>query len=160
MSHPVAATSEQPVPVSKWIWPGILIALPASVIVASAITAIFVVRHPEGLVAADYYKQGKAINAQLAKSARAEHLGLDVITFEKTADGIIARFPRAQITTSSIEFVFAHPVDEAKDVRTVVVAAPDGSYRIPLKEAFVERRRVVVTDVALKEWRTEALFTP
>lgn len=160
MSHPVVASSQSPVPVSKWIWPGILIALPASVIVASAITAVFVVRHPEGLVAADYYKQGKAINAQLAKNARAEALGFDVVVFEKTVGGLVARFPRARAPLAAVEFVFAHPVDESKDVRRVVPAATDGSYRITLNEAFAERRRVVITDVPLKQWRTEALVTP
>ena len=41
------------VPVSRWIWPGILIAGPASVVVACIITAFFVVQHPDGLVASD-----------------------------------------------------------------------------------------------------------
>jgi hypothetical protein len=55
------ATTPTPVPVSPWIWPGLLILGPASVVVACVITAYFVLQHPDGLVATDYYKAGQAI---------------------------------------------------------------------------------------------------
>ena len=43
-------------------WPWFLIALPASAVIGSAITAVLAVRTFDGPVAADYYKQGLAIN--------------------------------------------------------------------------------------------------
>ena len=70
------ATTPTPVPVSPWIWPGLLILGPASVVVACVITAYFVLQHPDGLVATDYYKAGKAINAQLSQLDRAKQLGI------------------------------------------------------------------------------------
>ena len=81
------------VPVSRWIWPGILIAGPASVVVACIITAFFVVQHPDGLVASDYYKQGKAINAQLAQLRRAEELGLSSMKMTATDRAVLITFP-------------------------------------------------------------------
>jgi uncharacterized protein len=156
LSEAVAA----PKPVSKWIWPGILIALPASVIVASAITALFLIGRPDGLVASDYYKQGKAINAQLVKYERARALGMDTMVFEKTAAGLVARFPNAKSPSPVVEFVFAHPIDEAKDVKRVVAVSSDGVYVIPLARAFEERRRVFATDVPNRGWRAETLLNP
>jgi uncharacterized protein len=149
-----------PPPVSKWVWPGILIALPASVIVASAITAVFIVGRPDGLVASDYYKQGKAINAQLVKYDKARALGLDTIVFERSEAGLIARFPNAKASVPLVEFVFAHPIDEVKDIRRAVAVSADGSYTIVLTEPFKERRRVFVADLPIKQWRAEALLNP
>ena len=68
------ASPAAPKPVSPWIWPGLLILGPASVVVACIITAYFVLQHPDALVASDYYKAGKAINAQLSQLDRAKQL--------------------------------------------------------------------------------------
>ena len=45
--------------VSPWIWPGLLIAGPAAVVVVCVITAYFVLQHPDGLVASDYHWAGQ-----------------------------------------------------------------------------------------------------
>jgi uncharacterized protein len=161
MSH---TSFEAPEPtqtnVNKWIWPGLLIALPASVIVASAITAVFMVGRPDGLVASDYYKQGKAINAQLAKFARAQSLGFDAMFFETQGDGVSIRFPNAMSAASPVEFVFAHPIDESKDVRLVIAPDVQGLYVFVPPTRFQERRRVIASDFPNKSWRSEALFEP
>ena len=98
------------VPVSRWIWPGILIAGPAAVIIACIITAYFVIQHPDGLVASDYYKQGKAINAQLAQVNRAEQLHLNTMKMAATDKTFSITFPDTQLT-DRIEVILAHPVD-------------------------------------------------
>ncbi len=147
-----------PKPVSKWIWPGILIALPVSVVVACIITAFFVVGHPDGLVASDYYKQGKAINALLVKQERATQLGMNPMRLERTSSGITVRFPQAQVD-SVVEFNFAHPVDGSKDRRIVIAPVRRGVYEIPLTKAFSERRRVIATDLPAKQWRSEGVLS-
>ena len=104
------------VPVSRWIWPGILIAGPASVVVACIITAFFVVRHPDGLVASDYYKEGKAINAQLAQLHRAEELGLSTLKMVATDKAVLITFPDSPLR-DRIDVVLAHPVDPDLDIQ-------------------------------------------
>ncbi len=147
------------VPVSRWIWPGILIAGPASVIVACIITAYFVVQHPDGLVASDYYKQGKAINAQLAQLHRAEQLGLSSMKMVSTDRAVLITFPDSPLR-DRIDVVLAHPVDADLDIRAIVSPSETGVYEIPVQKKLTERRRVVVTDAPVRSWRVESLLLP
>lgn len=57
-------------------WPWILMAGPATVVLAGVITTWLAVASFDGLVADDYYKQGLAINQVLARKQRAQALGL------------------------------------------------------------------------------------
>jgi uncharacterized protein len=147
------------VPVSRWIWPGILIAGPASVIVACIITAFFVVQHPDGLVASDYYKQGKAINAQLAQLRRAEELGLSTMKMTTTDQAVLITFPDSPLR-DRIDVVLAHPVDADQDIRANVSPNAGGVYEIALQKKLTERRRVIVTDAPVRSWRVESLLIP
>ena len=147
------------VPVSRWIWPGILIAGPASVVVACIITAFFVVQHPDGLVASDYYKQGKAINAQLAQLHRAEELGLSTMKMAATDKAVLITFPDSPLR-DRIEVVLAHPVDPDLDIRATVLPNTSGVYEIALQRKLTERRRVIVTDTPVRSWRVESLLIP
>ena len=147
------------VPVSRWIWPGILIAGPASVVVACIITAFFVVQHPDGLVASDYYKQGKAINAQLAQLRRAEALGLSSMKMTATDQAVLITFPNSPLR-DRIDVVLAHPVDADLDIRATVSPSAVGVYEIALQKKLTERRRVIVTDAPVRSWRVESLLVP
>ena len=147
------------VPVSRWIWPGILIAGPASVVVACIITAFFVVQHPDGLVASDYYKQGKAINAQLAQLRRAEELGLGSMRMTATDQAVLITFPDSPLR-DRIDVVLAHPVDADLDIRATVSPNAAGVYEIALQKKLTERRRVIVTNAPVRSWRVESLLVP
>ena len=147
------------VPVSRWIWPGILIAGPASVVVACIITAFFVVQHPDGLVASDYYKQGKAINAQLAQLRRAEELGLSSMKMTATDRAVLITFPDSPLR-DRIDVVLAHPVDADLDIRATVSPNAAGVYEIALQKKLTERRRVIVTNAPVRSWRVESLLVP
>lgn len=147
------------VPVSRWIWPGILIAGPASVIVACIITAFFVVGHPDGLVASDYYKQGKAINAQLAQLRRAEALGLSTMKMVATDQAVLITFPDSPLR-DRVDVVLAHPVDADLDIRASVSPNASGVYEIALQQKLTQRRRVIATDAPARSWRVESLLIP
>lgn len=150
------AVSTPPVrPVSKWIWPGLLIAGPASVIVASAITAIFVVRHPDGLVANDYYKQGRLINAKLTQLEAARDLGLAHPAIRTESKVIHIRFARPG-TREPIAWVLAHPVDPDRDLRGLAHPVAEGEYAITLPTALDGHRNLLMTDAAGVRWRVEA----
>ena len=57
-------------------WPWFLIALPATAVVGGIITAILAVRGFDGPVVADYYKQGLAINEEVARAQLARELAI------------------------------------------------------------------------------------
>ena len=57
-------------------WPWFLIALPATAVVGSLLSATLAIRTSDQVVEADYYKRGLAINDELARRDRAAALGL------------------------------------------------------------------------------------
>ncbi|HXF46738.1 MAG TPA: FixH family protein [Burkholderiaceae bacterium] len=66
-----------------WVW--FVIAIPLVAVLGGIATAIVALRTGDGVVAADYYKRGLAINEALSRRERARALGLEA---ELTADGI------------------------------------------------------------------------
>ena len=60
----------------KETWPWILMAGPATVIVAGFVTLWLAIVSYDGLVTDDYYKQGLAINQRLQRDHYASDLGL------------------------------------------------------------------------------------
>ena len=69
-SAPLAPRS----PVAPWYrhrWPWLLMAGPAIVIAAGAITTVIAFKGADALVADDYYKQGLGVNRQIARDAAA-----------------------------------------------------------------------------------------
>ena len=67
----------QIVPWYKQRWPWLLIAGPAFVIIAGAVTVWLAVVSNDGLVVDDYYKQGLAVNQRLHRDQQASTLGFD-----------------------------------------------------------------------------------
>ena len=68
-----------PPPVTPWyrqLWPWLLMSMPATAIVAGAITLWLALSTNNSLVVDDYYREGKAINLTLARDKQAEQLGL------------------------------------------------------------------------------------
>jgi hypothetical protein len=57
-------------------WPWLLMLPPLAAVIGAIVTIILAVRSNDGMVAADYYKRGLAINAELSRSRRAAELGL------------------------------------------------------------------------------------
>ena len=66
-------------------WPWLLMAGPAAVLVAGAITTWIAFSTSDGLVADDYYRQGLAINRSLARAEAARNLGV-VVQIELAGD--------------------------------------------------------------------------
>lgn len=57
-------------------WPWLVMTPPIVAIIGCAITIVLALRSADGVVAADYYKRGLGINAQLARTESAVRLGL------------------------------------------------------------------------------------
>ena len=70
----VAAADETPWYRQRWPW--LVMLPPAAAVVGCIITITLAIRSADGVVAADYYKRGLAINEQLARSQFAEQINL------------------------------------------------------------------------------------
>jgi len=64
------------VPWYRQRWPWLLMVPPLAAVIGGVITIVLAVRSNDGMVAADYYKRGLAINSELSRSQRATELGL------------------------------------------------------------------------------------
>lgn len=98
----------------RQIWPWILIALPASAVIASLTTVWIAVHNRDSLVVDDYYKQGLAINRVLDRDYRAATLGLAAQGGITAANGEVtlvlsAQHADARTLPPVLRLVFYHP---------------------------------------------------
>lgn len=118
----------------KQFWPWFLIALPASVVVASLLTVTVFSLNSVSLVAEDYYKKGKAINVDLSKLRVAAQKGVSA-SLSTTPDalrialnkGELERFPTLRVHVQ-------HRTLERKDINAMVNPNQAGIYHIDLDE--------------------------
>jgi hypothetical protein len=61
----------------KQFWPWFLIALPLTAVIGSMITINIAFTDADGLVKDDYYKEGLAMNRDIARKQNAENLGIE-----------------------------------------------------------------------------------
>lgn len=97
------------VPWYRQRWPWLVMTPPIVAIIGCSITIVLAVRSADGVVAADYYKRGLGINAQLARTEAAARRGLraaidvdgaaggDRVRLRLTADQSIATEPELTI---------------------------------------------------------------
>ena len=133
MSQP--ETAEVPANVAEtkpWYrqrWPWFLIALPATAVVGSIITAVLAVRTFDGTVSADYYKQGLAINEEVERAQLARVLGLEArIVMAGVGEGDRVRIEvhssRALPPDTKVLLQLIHPGRPAED-RTAMLERID-----------------------------------
>jgi len=158
-------------------WPWFLIALPATAVIAGIVTAVLAVRGWDGPVTADYYKQGLAINEEVARAELARALGLqarltldgfgddDRVRVELTAErGVMPPEPALRLR-------LVHPGRPAEDrvaVLSRTEAAPDGRHAVftgvfqPGEGARTADAGAVHWQVVLesREWRIDDALAP
>ena len=109
-----------------WAW--LVFFLPFSAVVAGTATYFIANHEADDLVIGEYYKEGKAINLQVAKVRLAKKLGmrfdLSLIDNELliTPTGIEKTFPL-------INANFYHPTQEEKDFYLVLTPDGQGNFR-------------------------------
>jgi hypothetical protein len=161
-------------------WPWILMAGPAVVIVAGAVTIWLAVSSSDGLVADDYYKRGLAINQELRRDQAALNLGVTAgievrggvlrvrlswgqSNFSDQLDGT-ARLPDGKVTlipSSAPEALFAqlvHATRAGHDQRLRLQRVAPGIYETGLPALPAGRWRIVLEDPR-GEWRLTPTLT-
>lgn len=122
-------------------WPWILMAGPATVVVAGLFTAWLAVRSDDGLVADDYYKQGLAINKVLSRGEAAARRGIKAELH--LADGQV-RVLLSGAGNGPLTLQLAHPTRIGMDQSLNLIMVEPGVYEGRLKPTQPARWHVVL----------------
>jgi len=134
-------------------WPWILMAGPATVVVAGLVTAWLAVRSDDGLVIDDYYKQGLAINQTLSRSDAAERLGMQAEIH--LVDGRV-RVLLGAAARGALTLRLVHPTRAGMDQSVTLAATGPGVYAGQLQPLLPGRWHVLLE---ARDWRLAGDWT-
>jgi len=139
-------------PATAWYrepWPWVLLGLPLTAVLAGVATLLIAIRHDDGLVAEDYYKQGLTINQRLEREQRAASLGLQArVSFgERRA---VVQLTGAAPAGLRLRFVHPTRVDLDRELPAARVGA--GVYETALPDMAAVRWQVQIEDFE-RTWR-------
>jgi hypothetical protein len=141
-------------PLRPWYrepWPWILMAGPAAVIIAGAVTLWLAVTTSDGLVADDYYKRGLAINQELKRDQVALDRGIAAVV-ERRAGVLQVRLESRSPLPEAVFARLVHPTRAGQDQRLRLLQVAPGAYETGLAELAAGRWRLVIEDPQ-GEWR-------
>lgn len=144
----------------KQRWPWILISLPLTSVAVGMILLYFAVTTWDGLVVDDYYRQGRAIDQTMARSALAAELGL-VADMSFRADNISVRLSAtdASMMPEALIVTIAHPTRGGQD-QILRLFGNDGVFSSPVASLGVGRWIIQLEDEH-RTWRLNgAVYLP
>lgn len=110
-------------------WPWFLILLPASVVVAALFTLGIAIRNDDSLVSDDYYKDGLAINRELAKDRFALSHGLSAtLSYHADTQGVELTLAGSIDAPQRLRLDVVHPTDSERDLHLQLHRVNDGSF--------------------------------
>ncbi len=145
-----------PIAVSKpWyreLWPWLLIAGPATVVVAALATAWIAAATDDGVIADDYYKRGLMINKELDRTARAEAMRLGAVLRVASVGAVRVELSGIESTAApaAVKLTLAHPTRAGRDRVLTLTRSADGAYTGTLGVPVHGRWHVTVETAA---WR-------
>lgn len=134
-------------------WPWLLMVLPATAVVVGLAFAWVAVATSDGLVTEDYYKEGQMIGETLAKSRRAEELGI-AAGLRLTSDSVSIRLSARQADTlmpSALLVTVSHPTRAGQDQRSIL--KPVGDAYVGSMQTTASGHRLVLIEDEAKTWR-------
>lgn len=163
MTSPPMLAGQAVPPWYKQRWPWLLMAGPATVIVAGVITAWLAIKSNDGLVADDYYKQGLEVNqvkhrdqAAIASGLKADvvRAGLGIRVFLSGNEG--TQLPQ------KLMLQVKHPTRSGLDQSVELLAEGAGFYAGKLKTEIAGRWHLTIEDVSgqwrlLGDWQADSL---
>jgi uncharacterized protein len=116
-----------PPPWYRQFWPWFLIALPGSVVLASAVTFWIAVSSPNPLVVDDYARIARSTELRLERDQAAAALGLSAeIRLIAGADLVEVRLRPETAQPESLQLRLSHPLVEERDKIIELMRVPDG----------------------------------
>ena len=143
-------------------WPWIVMAGPALVVVAGAITTVVAFRTSDGLVAEDYYKRGLMVNRVMEREARARSLGIAAeAVFNGERDAVRVILASNAPLPGALRLTLVHPTRSNADQTIELRQVSSGLYEARLLPLRLAKWRISLEDTAgtwrLKElpWRSD-----
>ena len=155
-----AFTSSSPTPWYRQRWPWILMAMPATSMVLGFFLLFMAIKTDDGLVVDDYYRQGRAIDQTIARSAIAAERGL-AANVQLRADSVLVALDANEGVALPDELIVTiiHPTRAGFD-QALRLKRVDGVYAGALAPLSIGRWHVQIEDAA-REWRLHGdLRTP
>lgn len=140
----------------KQLWPWLLIAIPVITAIKAVHTVIIMQKSSPDLVVDDYYKQGKAINMQLAKYREAELRNLQASILIAGNKAII-HFAKNSVLEGEVHLDFYHPTIAASDFALNAQRSGEQLYIAELPLTPEGKWQLVVSD-ASNEWKLRAVL--
>ena len=111
-------------------WPWFLISLPATAVVAGLITLQLAIDTDGGLVSDDYYKEGLAVNKDLAKDALTRQLGLEAYASYDpgTREFSVTLHQRDGTPIEALTLELIHPTRAHHDLSMLMTAQGQGRF--------------------------------
>lgn len=138
----------------KQLWPWLLIAIPVFTALKAVHTVIIMQQHSPDLVVDDYYKEGRAINMQLAKYREAALRNLQA-TILIAGDKAVVRFAQNSVLDGEVHLDFYHPTLAARDFALDAERSGELLYVANLPLSPQGKWQLVVSD-ASKDWKLRA----
>jgi len=134
-------------------WPWILAAGPALAVIGGIVTAFLATTSEDGLVVDDYYRQGLAVNATMAREERARILGVTaIVQLTPRRDGVRVALTQARGVPGRIRLTFAHPTRAGQDQSVVLRPGRAGDYDAALRPLESNAWQVLLED-EVSGWR-------
>lgn len=141
-----------PEPWYRQRWPWLLMAGPAIVVVAGFVTLGLAIQSSDGLVADDYYKQGKTINMTLERDAVAQQRGYRAQMAMSTDGRLSLSFVAAAPAASTLRLTLHHPTRAGFDRAVLLARAADGSFVAAMPPIDASRWSMTLEDES-RTWR-------
>ncbi|GAB3277820.1 FixH family protein [Parahaliea aestuarii] len=140
----------------RQFWPWFLIALPACAVVASLWTMVIAHTGADDLVVDEYYKDGLAINRELAKRQRAEAAGIEA-ALQLQGDALLVT-TRGPVQERQLRLSISHPMEADRDFALPLMQASPGHYRARLPRLPEPGWHWVLESEGEPVWRLDGQF--
>ena len=134
-------------------WPWLLMAGPFIVVVAGIFTAWLAISSADGLVAEDYYKRGLAAGTTIARSERAQALGVSAAV-RLMSDRIVVQLQAKTgefVAPGTVAVTLSHPTRAGLD-QSIDLKREGDAYSAPFRLPTAGHWLVLLEDDA-KSWR-------
>lgn len=133
-------------------WPWFLMAIPAVAVVAGLVTLWLAVSTWDGLVVDDYYQEGKTIEKTIARSVRAEELGLAAELWIRSDEVSLSLSAASGVTLPpTVLLTIAHPTRGGRD-QVLLLKPRDGLFVAPVAPLSAGRWLIQMEDES-RSWR-------
>ncbi len=141
----------------KQFWPWFLISLPLSAVIAGFVTLHYALDTDDGLVDDDYYKDGLAINQDLARDALARQMGLEAYaSFDPASHRIeVTLSQRSGEPVTELQLDLIHPTRAHHDMSLAMETAGQGRFHVTLPDQIPPANWHIRLSPPDESWRLE-----